>query len=156
MYKVLIDDKEYHVSLEDVAKIDVIEIDKSYHIIHNNKSLEAHAFTDHSHPKTGSVSIGHNQYDYEIMDKVDQQVDAMGLNVKEEDILTDVKAPMPGLIIDIMVQVGDNITAGDSLLILEAMKMENVLKASGDGVVKSINYNKSESVEKGAVLIELE
>jgi biotin carboxyl carrier protein len=58
------------------------------------------------------------------------------------------------LIIDLKVKVGDSVTTGDVLLILEAMKMENILKATGDGVVKEVKAKKGDSVEKGQVLIE--
>ena len=63
---------------------------------------------------------------------------------------------MPGLIWDIKVQVGDVVKAGDVVLVLVAMKMENALKSSGDGVVKSIKVNKGDSVDKNQVLIEFE
>jgi biotin carboxyl carrier protein len=65
-----------------------------------------------------------------------------------------IKAPMPGLIIDLKVQAGSTVKAGDPLLILEAMKMENIIKSSGEGIVKSVKVKKGDSVEKGEVLIE--
>jgi len=70
--------------------------------------------------------------------------------------LKNIKAPMPGLVLDVLVESGQTITKGDQLLILEAMKMENVLKAAGDGVVKSIEIKKGNTVEKGQILVEME
>jgi biotin carboxyl carrier protein len=61
---------------------------------------------------------------------------------------------MPGLIIDLKVKQGDVVKAGDALLILEAMKMENIIKAPGEGTVKMIKAKKGDSVEKNQVLIE--
>ena len=61
---------------------------------------------------------------------------------------------MPGLIVGIHVQSGDAVKKGDSLLILEAMKMENVLKAPADATVKAIRTTKGDRVEKGQVLVE--
>jgi biotin carboxyl carrier protein len=61
---------------------------------------------------------------------------------------------MPGLVIDLKVKVGDTVKAGDPLLILEAMKMENILKSPGDGTIKNVKTKKGDSVEKGQVLIE--
>ncbi|MBY0435500.1 MAG: acetyl-CoA carboxylase biotin carboxyl carrier protein subunit, partial [Cyclobacteriaceae bacterium] len=65
-----------------------------------------------------------------------------------------VKAPMPGLIIDLRVNAGDTVKTGDPLLVLEAMKMENIIKAPGDGTVKQVKIKKGDSVEKGQLLIE--
>ncbi len=64
-----------------------------------------------------------------------------------------VTAPMPGKILDIKVSKGDNVKAGDVLVILEAMKMENEIVAPKDGVVKEINVNVGDSVDRGAVLV---
>ena len=63
---------------------------------------------------------------------------------------------MPGLVLDVMVAEGDTVEAGTPLLILEAMKMENVLKSEGDGTIKSIKITKGEAVEKRQLLIEIE
>jgi len=68
--------------------------------------------------------------------------------------INNIKAPMPGLVIDLKVTTGDTVKAGDPLLILEAMKMENILKSPGDGTIKNVKIKKGESVEKGQVLIE--
>ena len=65
----------------------------------------------------------------------------------------DVKAPMPGLILDIKVRPGQEVKKGDPILILEAMKMENILKSPGDGVVKEIKVQTRQNVEKNQVLI---
>jgi biotin carboxyl carrier protein len=61
---------------------------------------------------------------------------------------------MPGLIIELKVKNGDVVKPGDTLLILEAMKMENIIKSPGEGVVKTVKIKKGESVEKNQVLIE--
>ena len=66
------------------------------------------------------------------------------------------KAPMPGLVIQIAVAAGDNVVAGQGLVVLEAMKMENELKATASGVVKSVRVEVGQAVEKGVVLVELE
>ena len=64
-------------------------------------------------------------------------------------------APMPGLIVRINVQVGDTVQAGQGLVVMEAMKMENELRAQAAGRVKSVLITPGTAVEKGAVLIEL-
>jgi pyruvate carboxylase subunit B len=67
-----------------------------------------------------------------------------------------VNAPMPGMVIRINVAVGDEVQAGQGVIVMEAMKMENELRASAAGVVKAINAEVGKAVEKGAVLVELE
>jgi biotin carboxyl carrier protein len=67
----------------------------------------------------------------------------------------DLKAPMPGLVVDIPVKEGDVVKKGDTLVILEAMKMENALKAVGDAVVKKINVKKGQAVDKNTLLVQM-
>jgi biotin carboxyl carrier protein len=66
------------------------------------------------------------------------------------------KAPMPGLVLRVQVAPGQNVAAGTGVIVLEAMKMENELKAVGAGVVRSVRVSAGEAVEKGQVLIEFE
>ena len=65
-------------------------------------------------------------------------------------------APMPGLVVRVNVAVGDRVTAGQGVLVMEAMKMENELRASADATVKAVRVAQGTAVEKGTVLIELE
>lgn len=67
-----------------------------------------------------------------------------------------VKAPLPGVVVSISVKVGDTVKAADTVLMLEAMKMENAIHAGRDGKVASINVNNGDSVLEGSVLITLE
>jgi len=67
-----------------------------------------------------------------------------------------VKAPMPGLVIKIFVEEGMSVMQGDKLLIVEAMKMENVLKSTISGVVKSLKVSEGSTVDKDSILIEIE
>jgi pyruvate carboxylase subunit B len=66
-----------------------------------------------------------------------------------------VKAPMPGLVVRVLVGVGDVVVAGQGLVVLEAMKMENELKAPAAGVVREVRAVQGAAVEKGNVLVEL-
>ena len=65
-------------------------------------------------------------------------------------------APMPGMIVRITVQVGDAVQAGQGLVVMEAMKMENELRATAAGTVKAVLAQVGTAVEKGAILLELE
>lgn len=66
------------------------------------------------------------------------------------------KAPMPGLIVRVNVKVGDEVAAGQGMVVMEAMKMENELRATAAGVVKAVLIEPGKAVEKGAILVELE
>ncbi|MBP6172626.1 MAG: biotin/lipoyl-binding protein [Saprospiraceae bacterium] len=83
-------------------------------------------------------------------------IDSIGLRLSEKKIDDILKAPMPGLVINVSVTPNQIVKKGDNLITLEAMKMENVLKAHHDGVIKSVNVLKGEKVEKGQILIEFE
>jgi pyruvate carboxylase subunit B len=65
-------------------------------------------------------------------------------------------APMPGLIVRVNVSVGDRVEAGEGLVVMEAMKMENELRATAAGIVKSVEISAGTAVEKGTLLVALE
>ncbi len=91
-----------------------------------------------------------------IKEPIDQLLANMGLDLKAMQKAEPVKAPMPGMILKVLVEVGQQVNKGDGLLVLEAMKMENIIKAAGPGKVKGIKAVEKTAVEKGAVLIEME
>lgn len=66
------------------------------------------------------------------------------------------RAAMPGLVVNVLVKSGDQVTEGQGLLLIEAMKMENLIKASADATVRTINVSRGKSVEKGDILMEFE
>jgi biotin carboxyl carrier protein len=67
--------------------------------------------------------------------------------------VSDLKAPMPGLVLQILVEPGQEIKKGDKILILEAMKMENAIKAPADAIVAQIHINPGTAVDKNQLLI---
>lgn len=66
-----------------------------------------------------------------------------------------IKSPLPGTIVDLHIKVGDNVKAGDKLLTLEAMKMENIINSDKTGTIVKINYKKGDTVMEGDILIEV-
>ena len=89
-----------------------------------------------------------------VKDKFDIILDELGYDSKSASSLNQLKAPMPGLILEVSVAGGDPIKKGDKLLVLEAMKMENVIKSPGEGIVKEVKIAKGDSVEKNQILIQ--
>ncbi len=100
------------------------------------------------------IKINHRVFEVKKKGELDELIAALGLDVPKVRKLKELQAPMPGRIVNIAVKVGDELNVGDEILSLEAMKMENVLKAEGVGIVKAILIESGQVVEKGAVLIE--
>jgi len=156
-YQVTIADREYPVSEEALNSLDLIATaDGAYHLLNDGKSYAVEVLQTNAGSKTISLRINGREHHLELADETDQLVKKLGFSVVSATKRLDAIAPMPGLVLDIMVAVGEEVTDGTPLLILEAMKMENVLKAEGDGVVKSISVKKGDAVEKRQLLIELE
>jgi biotin carboxyl carrier protein len=136
---------------------DMVEIkDGNFHIIYNNRSYNAEVLEANYQSKSFLIKINKSKYSIELKDRFDILLDQLGMGNANTAKVNDIKAPMPGLIVDIKVQVGDTVKKGDTILILEAMKMENVLKASGEGKIKAIKVSAKQNVEKNQVMIEFE
>lgn len=105
--------------------------------------------------KSLKIRCNHNIYSLIFKNELDKVLDNMG--IKRGGVVgdTQVKAPMPGKIINVMVKAGDVIEEGTPLLVLEAMKMENVLKSSLSGAVENVTVTAGDNVEKGQILIEM-
>jgi biotin carboxyl carrier protein len=99
------------------------------------------------------VKINHRSFDVQRELPIHQLLTSLGLDKVAPKKLDVLKAPMPGKVLAIQVGPGDQVNIGDSLITLEAMKMENVIKAEGVGVVKSVETEVSKTVDKGVVLI---
>jgi len=163
MYSVVIDKNQYQVTKEgksfsvngsilewDIKKTE----DRIYHIIKGGKSHTLELISINHEEKSIKVKLDHKITTLTIKDRYDLLLEKLGMNTEASNKIKDIKAPMPGLIFDIKVQVGDQVKKGDPVLVLEAMKMENILKSPGDGEVKEIKVKKGASVEKNQVLIQ--
>lgn len=156
-YLITVNEEELHCNCNDVDSLDSIKVDvKNLHVLNNNSAFKVEIVHSDFLNKTMSLSINGNIYQVKLEDKYDQQVKKMGLLAVTTQKLNEVKAPMPGLIVDVMVKVGQEIIEGTPLLVLSAMKMENIILAQGEGVIKSIEIKKDDAVEKGQVIIEME
>jgi len=126
----------------------------NFHILHKNKSYRVEVVKADRATKAFQFKINNKIQTVEVKDKFDLLLEKMGMANGASAKINNIKAPMPGLVIDLKVKAGDTVKAGDPLLILEAMKMENILKSPGDGTIKAVKTEKGDSVEKGQVLIE--
>jgi biotin carboxyl carrier protein len=165
MYKIIIGDKTLNIEIEDhKVKVDgkTVDTDLSqlgphkYHLLHNFKSYNLEVVSHNT--KSGEMSIKVNNRLVKVVVKtaLDELLSKMGLSNNNATVTKDIGAPMPGLILDVVVNEGDEVEKGDKLLVLEAMKMENIIKSPGSGKIKSIVVKKGDTVNSGEALIHFE
>ena len=136
----------------DIEKIDA----RTWHIIKDHKSYYVQWVERSEDGKSFVLKINGAHIELETKDKFDLLLEQMGMSAANTAKASKLKAPMPGKVLDVMVQPGQTVAKGEGLLILEAMKMENMLKAEQEGTVKSVNVSVGDAVEKNNVLIEFE
>ena len=130
--------------------------DNNYSIIQNEKSHLIEIQEVDAEAKIVYLKINGKKAEVKVSNDIDLLLEKMGIDMSSSQKMNELKAPMPGLVVDFLVEIGQEVQIGDKLMILEAMKMENVIKASGQGIVKKINVIKGQSVEKSQILIEFE
>ncbi len=156
-YLITVNQEEISVDRNDLAALDLIKVDAmDFHLLDKNRTYRINLLQADYNNKTLTVLVNGNKYELKIEDGYDRLVKEMGLLTTSSQKANSVKAPMPGLIIDIMVTEGQTISSGTPLVVLSAMKMENIILSPGDGTIKSILINREDSVEKGQLIIEFE
>lgn len=134
---------------------DIIKIrDDVYHLLKDNISFNLEIVKHVPEEKKLVVKINNTTYTLDIKDKYDDLLHSLGLDSLATKKVNDIKAPMPGMVLNILVTEGQEVKKGDPLIVLEAMKMENILKSPTDGVIKKIAINKGIAVEKNQILIQ--
>ena len=156
-YSVTVEDEEFMLTSQETNALDILALDDGkFHLLKKDIAYDVAVLNSDFTNKTLSVSVNGNTYAVTIADEYDHMVKKMGLLINSSQKVNEIKAPMPGLILDIMVKVGQEILEGTPLLVLSAMKMENIILAQGDGIIKSIAVKKNDAVEKGQLIIEME
>jgi biotin carboxyl carrier protein len=164
MYKIKVDNKydfnfektqgNWQLDGKDVA-FDMIEINKtSFSVIKDNKSYNVEVVNHNVAEKSFQIKVNQTIYNLTVKDKYDELLHQLGLDKAMVSKVSNIKAPMPGLVLNILVEDGQEIKKGDALIVLEAMKMENILKSPTDGKIKKVTVKKGIAVEKGQILIE--
>jgi biotin carboxyl carrier protein len=119
-------------------------------------SYHGEVLADESESQELRLKINHRVFHIRKKHELDELIQQLGLDKPKVRKIKHYNAPMPGRVLKIFVQLGDAVAPGTPLLSLEAMKMENTLKSSGMGVVKSVFIQEGEVVDKGAVLLEFD
>lgn len=148
---------QFDLEKDVVAQLDAVSVAKNkFHILKNNTPYQAEIIATNFINKTYTVRVNNTNYTVAIANALDLLIKEMGFEVGAAKQVNAIKAPMPGLILEISVAVGQEVKENDPLLILEAMKMENSIVSPRDGIIKSITMTKGAAVEKGQLLIEFE
>jgi len=125
-----------------------------FHVLHEGRSYNAEVVSlDHT-TKNIVLKVNGQRIELQAKDRFDLLLERLGMSDAAAAKVNELKAPMPGLIVDIRVAPGQTVQKGDPLLVLEAMKMENILKAPADGTVSSLKVNLRDNVQKGQVLVQ--
>lgn len=158
MYKIKVNKSySFDISQEDLDTLDAIETNTDqFHVLQNNISTKASVLNSNFNKKQYTIKVNNNTYEVDINDDLDQLIEALGFEVGVTKQVNEVKAPMPGLILEISVSEGQEVKEDDALLILEAMKMENVITSPREGIIKSVKVKQGETVDKNSLLIEFE
>ncbi|GLB53636.1 hypothetical protein NBRC110019_26770 [Neptunitalea chrysea] len=147
----------FEITQEELDSLDVISTTpSSFHLLISSKSYHPEIIGSDFLSKSYNVRVNNNAYEVTISDELDQLISEMGFSLGGIKHVHDIKAPMPGLILDINVTIGQAVKEDDPLLVLEAMKMENVIASPKEGIIKSIVVTKGQAVVKDTLLIEFE
>lgn len=156
-YNIHVDDQSFSIKTDNLSTFDMHQIAaKDFHVLENNQSFKVKLIAENMLKKTLTISVNGNKYDIKIDDACDTMVAKMGLWENNVTKINTIKAPMPGLIIEVMVKAGDTIEEGTPLIVLSAMKMENIILSEGEGIIKSIEVKKDDAVDKGQLIIKME
>ncbi|MEY3679346.1 MAG: Glutaconyl-CoA decarboxylase subunit gamma [Bacteroidota bacterium] len=127
--------------------------DNLLHILHERASYRVEVIDFSRADKTASIKVNGTVYKVSLKDQFDGLLQALGLDGVQAAKIAELKAPMPGLVLSLLVKEGESVKKGDNLFVLEAMKMENIIKAPADVSIKSIKIKPGDKVEKNQTLI---
>ncbi|QBA64559.1 acetyl-CoA carboxylase biotin carboxyl carrier protein subunit [Muriicola soli] len=148
---------EFSLTASDLEKTDILQTAPSkYHVLKENKPFTAEVVGSDFLSKTYKVKVKNEVYEVVLADELDQQISRMGFSLGSAKNITAISAPMPGLILEIKAREGDSVKEDSPLIILEAMKMENVITSPREGVIKKISVKAGETVDKKQLLISYE
>ena len=151
------DEFEFQLKPEDVSSLDTSALpENKQHILINHQSASVSIEAVNTLKRQYTIVINSNRYQVSIKNELDKLISDMGLGLGEDAVEDDIFAPMPGAILSVDVAVGEDVKQGDTLCVLEAMKMENALLAPRDGTIASIKITEGNTVEKNVLLMTLE
>jgi biotin carboxyl carrier protein len=137
--------------------IDILEYKSGkFHVLLDNRSYTAEIISIDRESKIFTIRVGNSLLTVNLKDKFDDLLTEIGIDATAGKKVNDIKAPMPGMVLHVMVENGQIIKKGDAIVVLEAMKMENILKSPADGVIKKIHVSMGDKVEKNQIMVNLD
>ncbi|MGI9525840.1 MAG: acetyl-CoA carboxylase biotin carboxyl carrier protein subunit [Weeksellaceae bacterium] len=147
----------YDISTKDAENLDLIPTGKNeYHLLNNHKSEQLEVLHSDFIHKRYEILLNGNRYIVQLNNSLDKLIKDLGFELGSAKEIKSLYSPMPGLVLQVDVKAGDEVEEGDTLLILEAMKMENVISSPRTGIIKSINVSQGDAVDKNYLLLEFE
>jgi biotin carboxyl carrier protein len=155
-YKMLVNGFVFYFTRSDLETLDLVAVSPTeFNAIKDHQSANARLVEANLITKTFTIETGGETFEIAIKDPLDQQLEQMGFGIASNKQVKEIKAPMPGLVLEISIEEGQELIEGDKILILEAMKMENSIVIPGNATIKKILVSKGQAVERGQVLVEL-
>jgi len=167
MYTIQVKDKSFEVELNSTDskqgfvngkafKLDINKSGNEQHVLYNNRSYKIELVQLSDNKQDLVLKINNDKLTVKVSDELDLLLKKLGMDNLSSQKLNDIKAPMPGMVLKILVEAGQEVQEGDTVLVLEAMKMENNIKAPATKIVKEVLCEASKAVEKNDVLIVFE
>jgi biotin carboxyl carrier protein len=149
--------RTFSFSSDELNQMDIVMLpDGKIHLLIDGKSYTCTVEALDSSAKMLRVNVNGKSVEVAVKDELDLLIRNMGMRVSEKKASKNIVAPMPGLILQVRASEGEMVHGGSEILILEAMKMENVLKSNGEGIIKEIRVKAGQTVEKGQLLAIIE
>jgi len=124
-----------------------------YHVLYNGKSHCIRILNVDIRQKRLTIEWKGLKWNIHLRDEIDLLAEKLHRSKRTVQRVSEVKAPMPGVIVDCAVAPGDGVRKGDTLFVIEAMKMENIIRAPRDAVVEEVCVRQGDKVEKDALLL---
>jgi len=147
----------FELTEEQAKEIDVVQLgNKQFHLLKDNRSFQIEILKEDFFKRTYTIKVNEFEFEINISTPLEKLIKELGFELGSSKKVSEIKAPMPGLILSLKVEEGQEVEEGQSLLILEAMKMENNFSSPRAGIIKSIAVKEGQAVDKGQILIEFE
>lgn len=157
-YRATVDgNRKFDLSPDDVRVLDLVPTGGgTHHLLEDGRPSRIQVLEARPQDKFYRIRVDNRVFEVVLADDLDLRIDRMGFDLKASRQVSRVEAPMPGLILSVEIAEGDTVKQGDTLLVLEAMKMENAILAPADGVIGRVAVAEGQAVEKKSVLVEFE